>query len=104
LFKFRLKFGNTVVIEKYKIEKYMDCKNADNKYFFVGNASVSLGDFSKLPDQTVDRVSVELPDMLRTYQKKKYITINNCTAEVIKNGSNITPKNICLHLQFSNPE
>jgi hypothetical protein len=49
----------------------MDCKNIDNKYFFVGNPSISLGDFSKLPDQSVDRVSVELPDMLRDYHKKK---------------------------------
>jgi hypothetical protein len=56
-----------------------------------------------LPDQTVDRVSVELPDMLRNYQKKKYITINNCIAEVIKNGSNVTPKNICLHCNLANP-
>jgi hypothetical protein len=102
LFKFRLKFGNTVAIEKNKIEKYMDYKNADNKYFFVGNASVSLGDFSKLPDQTVNRVIVELPDMLRHYQKKKFITIYNCTVEVIKNGSNVTPKNICLHCNLAN--
>jgi hypothetical protein len=103
LFKFRLKFGNTVVIEKNKIEKYMDCKNTDNKYFFVGNVSVSLDDFSKLPDQTVDRVSVELPDILKHYQKKKFITVYNCTAEVIKNGSNVTPKNICLHCNLANP-
>jgi hypothetical protein len=45
---------------------------------------------------------MELPDMLRTYQKKKYITICNCTAEVIKNGSNVTPKNICLHCNLAN--
>jgi hypothetical protein len=49
----------------------MDLKNTDSKYFFVWNASFSFGDFSKLPDQTVDRVSVQLPDILRNYQKKK---------------------------------
>jgi hypothetical protein len=81
----------------------MDCKNADNKYFFVGNATVSLSDFSKLPDQTVGHVSMQLSDILRNYQKKKYISIYNCTAEVIKNGSNVTPKNICLHCNLANP-
>jgi hypothetical protein len=81
----------------------MDCKNTDNKYFFVGNASVSLGDFSKLPDQTVDRVSVQLQDILRNYQKNKYITIYNCTAEVIKSGNNLTPKNVYFHCNLANP-
>jgi hypothetical protein len=81
----------------------VDLKNTDNKYFFIENVSVSLDDMSKLPDQSVDHVTVQLPDTFREYQKKKYIGIHNCTADLIKNETNITPKHTYLHCNLANP-
>jgi hypothetical protein len=49
---------------------------------------------SKLLDQRVDHVSVQLPDPFREYQKKMYIKKYNCMAELIRNKTNITPKHI----------
>jgi hypothetical protein len=81
----------------------MDCKNTDNKYFFVLNISITPDNISCLLDQKVDHLSVQLPIAFKDYQKKKYMTIYNYTALLINNENNITPKHICLHCNLANP-
>jgi hypothetical protein len=58
---------------------------------------------NNLPNQTVDHVAVQLPNTFSDYRKKKYITVYNCTAELIRNETNITPKHICPHCNLANP-
>jgi hypothetical protein len=49
----------------------MDLKNTDNKNFFIGNASVSLDDMNKLPNQTVNQVIVQLPRLVQGISEKE---------------------------------
>jgi hypothetical protein len=35
----------------------MDCKNTNNKYFFIGNVNVTRDDMCKLSDNGVDHVN-----------------------------------------------
>jgi hypothetical protein len=81
----------------------MDCKNTDNKHFFVVNARITSDDMSSLSDQKVDHVGVQLPITFNDYQKKKYIQFYNSTTELINNRTNITPKYICLRCNLAIP-